>query len=325
MKNAILFFALILFSQRYNAQTFINEDTIGVNNYDCYSAYPICENVEGYFKLGTEENKAVCDLKPVYFSFHTQANASNELAVKIYFSDVVLYGPFAYEGIDNCHLIASNLAPNVKKYEVDAVNHYLYFDVSPGFYILEIVPKQCNSEFKVETINSGTFNCETNTANCQNCITSFSPEPGKYLVSGWVKELGVPPTTLSYTHSQIIVSYEGNATTHQLSPSGKIIDGWQRIEGIIAVPTDATDIHLTLSATANSAVFDDIRFYPFDGSMMSYVYDPITLKLVAELDERNYATFYEYDEEGKLIRVKKETEKGIMTIQENRDNITKKQ
>jgi hypothetical protein len=44
---------------------------------------------------------------------------------------------------------------------------------------------------------------------------------------------------------------------------------------------------------------------------------------MAELDERNYATFYEYDEEGKLIRVKKETEKGVMTIQENRDNIKK--
>jgi hypothetical protein len=46
---------------------------------------------------------------------------------------------------------------------------------------------------------------------------------------------------------------------------------------------------------------------------------------VAELDERNYATLYEYDEEGKLIRVKKETEKGIMTIKENKNNTTKRQ
>jgi hypothetical protein len=44
---------------------------------------------------------------------------------------------------------------------------------------------------------------------------------------------------------------------------------------------------------------------------------------MAELDERNYAKLYEYDEEGKLIRVKKETEKGIMTIQENRENSSK--
>ncbi len=38
--------------------------------------------------------------------------------------------------------------------------------------------------------------------------------------------------------------------------------------------------------------------------MKSYVYDPINLRLVAELDANNYATFYEYDAEGGLIRTK---------------------
>jgi hypothetical protein len=54
--------------------------------------------------------------------------------------------------------------------------------------------------------------------------------------------------------------------------------------------------------------------------MKCYVYDPHDLRFVAELDERHYATFYEYDLEGKLVRVKKETERGIMTIQESRSN-----
>lgn len=54
--------------------------------------------------------------------------------------------------------------------------------------------------------------------------------------------------------------------------------------------------------------------------MKSYVYDPVNMRLVAELDERNYAIMYEYDEEGKLVRVKKETAKGIMTIKESRNN-----
>ena len=57
--------------------------------------------------------------------------------------------------------------------------------------------------------------------------------------------------------------------------------------------------------------------------MKSFVYDPINLRLVAELDERHYATYYEYDEQGMLIRVKKETERGIKTIQENRSNTSK--
>jgi len=39
---------------------------------------------------------------------------------------------------------------------------------------------------------------------------------------------------------------------------------------------------------------------------------------MAELDENNFATFYEYDDEGGLVRMKKETERGIMTIKENR-------
>ena len=36
-------------------------------------------------------------------------------------------------------------------------------------------------------------------------------------------------------------------------------------------------------------------------------YDPVTLLLTAELDDNNYATFYEYDQEGNLTRIKKET------------------
>ena len=54
------------------------------------------------------------------------------------------------------------------------------------------------------------------------------------------------------------------------------------------------------------------------------MYDPISLKLTAVLDENNYATFYEYDQEGTLIRTKKETERGVVTISENRQSNQKK-
>jgi hypothetical protein len=52
--------------------------------------------------------------------------------------------------------------------------------------------------------------------------------------------------------------------------------------------------------------------------MKSYVYDPINLRLTAELDANNYASFYEYDDEGTLIRTKVETKEGIKTIKETR-------
>lgn len=56
--------------------------------------------------------------------------------------------------------------------------------------------------------------------------------------------------------------------------------------------------------------------------MKSFVYDPISLRFMAELDENNYATFYEYDDDGTLIRVKKETERGIQTIKETRSSLS---
>jgi hypothetical protein len=46
---------------------------------------------------------------------------------------------------------------------------------------------------------------------------------------------------------------------------------------------------------------------------------------MAEMDENNYETFYEYDQEGSLIRVKKETIEGVVTLQENRNHYYKKQ
>jgi hypothetical protein len=44
---------------------------------------------------------------------------------------------------------------------------------------------------------------------------------------------------------------------------------------------------------------------------------------MAELDENNYATMYEYDDDGTLIRLKKETERGIKTITETRSALLK--
>jgi hypothetical protein len=57
--------------------------------------------------------------------------------------------------------------------------------------------------------------------------------------------------------------------------------------------------------------------------MKSYVYDNSSMRLMADLDANNFATFYEYNDEGVLIRVKKETEKGISTIKETRSSYRK--
>ena len=161
---------------------------------------------------------------------------------------------------------------------------------------------------------------------CVDCLESFAPVPGRrYLVSGWAKEGGAPLTKTAYTYPEITILCPSVAyTSAPFKPAGAIIDGWQRIEGSFTVPPAATDLDIKLDCSGGSdCYFDDIRVLPFDGSMKTFVYDPVSLKLVAELDERNYATLYEYNEEGQLVRVKKETEKGVMTIKENRNNTKK--
>ena len=160
---------------------------------------------------------------------------------------------------------------------------------------------------------------------------SFFPIPGKkYVVSGWVKEAssGQPVT---YTSTISIQFLDGNTPTSlpiTISPTGEIIEGWQLMVGVIEIPEGLADPSLSIELNCNSlngtdCFYDDIRFFPYDANLKSFVYDEKTERLLAELDENNYATFYEYDLEGGLIRVKKETEKGVFTIQETRSNTFK--
>lgn len=151
-------------------------------------------------------------------------------------------------------------------------------------------------------------------------VSNFEIEPGKKMyLSAWVKEAcSVPCTKTTYDKSSIIIqSNLGNTT---LEPTGTIIEGWQKIEGEFTVPALATSASLVFKNINTGGVMyvDDIRIHPFNANMKSYAYDSRTLRLSAELDENNYASFYEYDEEGQLVRVKKETIEGIKTIKESR-------
>ncbi|HLX66436.1 MAG TPA: hypothetical protein VKR41_05560, partial [Puia sp.] len=101
-------------------------------------------------------------------------------------------------------------------------------------------------------------------------------------------------------------------------PTGPLIEGWQRYE-IKFTPASSGSVTINfLNKTANNVYFDDIRVHPFNAEMKSYVYDPVTMRLVAELDDNNYATFFDYDEEGTPVRTKAETQRGIQTIKETR-------
>lgn len=195
---------------------------------------------------------------------------------------------------------------------------YFNFDATYTFASATVISEYCNADVS---------------ENC--CDGSFAPIIGKkYVISAWVKEDESPAKTFENAYLTLVFGFV-NDWQHEgeqrivLGPfyaKGNIIDGWQRVEETFIVPKDVETISVRLNNQGDNdnVFFDDIRIYPFDGNMKSYVYDPQTKRLVAEMDQNNYATLYEYNDEGDMIRIKKETEKGIMTISESRSGSVKK-
>jgi hypothetical protein len=73
-----------------------------------------------------------------------------------------------------------------------------------------------------------------------------------------------------------------------------------------------------LENTSGTTVhFDDLRIHPFLAGMTTTVYDPKTLLPLATHDGYNFTTFYNYDENLNLTRVRVETIEGIKTVSES--------
>lgn len=315
-----LLFVLLTFCVQ--GQTMLNGST-------CGGAIPVCGLNNGLNSINYRESSTSnCFNGTVkqFFQFIpiSSGSVSGALAYTLTYTGTSstpstaykVYGPFeSQNGV--CELIQNFQAPVAGMgANSTGANQPINVTVTANkFYILEITSFNCAGTIGL-TVSKEAFNCAVPELPCSSCIQKFQPMNGKFVLSAWVKE-NVSSGAVSYMNAKIKLTTDLGTTT--ISPSGQIIDGWQRIEYIFTAGS-VGQIQLELLTLSGEAYFDDIRIFPFDGSMMSYVYDPQTFRLMAELDERNYAKIYEYDEEGKLIRVKKETEKGIMTIQENREN-----
>ncbi len=308
----------IIFSQEENIVRKFNTPPTNIN---CFGAFDLCGSHNIEQKVSSKEENRPCHMgrTTLYYFFKSSTDGLSSVGNISTSSESSyhIYGPFD-EFQDGCDRINSL---SLKSDHSEPQNSYeVQVDAQQDkYYLVEVTIYSCdfNINFK---INERILNCEREIG-CENCIPQFNPGKGKYIVSAWVKQEGALPSITSYDYVYIKIYFPSSSLAFDFYPSGQIIDGWQRIEGTFEVNSE--DMILELVSEGGDFYYDDIRIFPYDGSMISYVYDPITLRLVAELDERNYAKIYEYDEEGKLIRVKKETEKGIMTIQENRENSVK--
>jgi hypothetical protein len=157
--------------------------------------------------------------------------------------------------------------------------------------------------------------------------------PGKsYVISGWVS-LGAPGTaaadaaTYAADASQprgLRLRYVTGASP-VFQPSGPVIDGWQRIDGTFTAgetvrfgPPTLDFLSGNGSQIGAPTYFDDIRIFPEDASLETYVYDPKTLRMIAQLDENNFASFFGYAPDGKVELVRRETVRGVLAEREAR-------
>lgn len=158
-------------------------------------------------------------------------------------------------------------------------------------------------------------------------------EEKEYIISVWIKvpgaELQTPRALQSQYNAEnvgvdLIFDLGGGVSQNLfLIPNGVIVDGWQKLEHKFIYPQGAKKLSLGFK---NKSTFylDDIRIFPNEGNMQTYVYDPSTYRLEAILDQNNLATIYKYDDEGKLFQVKKETAEGIKTLQINQSYLQPK-
>ena len=214
--------------------------------------------------------------------------------------------------------------------KVSMVNEFNYttttsVSVVSTSYIFSMTTNLVTSNYKNLTKSASCW-YPTGIRASENMINeTFALTPGKkMLLSAWVREdcgndqAGIPCREFTYTKNQIRLTFIGGGDT-AYSAGGPIIDGWQRYEFEFTPPAGATALDLKfINSGSGNLYVDDIRVHPFNSNMKSYAYDPVNLRLRAELDANNYAVFYEYDEEGILIRKKVETREGIKTINETR-------
>ena len=150
-------------------------------------------------------------------------------------------------------------------------------------------------------------------------------KPNKeYVISAWIKLKDTNGDVKDkHTYNDGLNYLKIGNTT--INPTGPIIDGWQKVEGVFSRATsDRFNIEIYCQNTYQ-VLMDDIRVFPKDGNIQTYVYDPINYRVTEVLDNNNFYTKYEYDEEGNLIILKKETIKGVKTLQESRSNIKSNQ
>ncbi|MBI1222587.1 MAG: hypothetical protein GC180_08295 [Bacteroidetes bacterium] len=147
-------------------------------------------------------------------------------------------------------------------------------------------------------------------------IDRFNPDQTEYVVSFWMKP--------GYDGSSVNFDVANASVTQILPLMAQPIEGWYKKSYKVSFSSSPGGEAIMVFNTNGDVYIDDFRMHPVHAQMKTFTYDKNLLRLTSTLDENNFATFYEYDLEGNLVRVKRETERGVFTISENRKNLRKR-
>ena len=263
--------------------------------------------------------------------YHGRGNANNMQKPWTWTAEITKYSPFNFEienknalGIYSSALygyrnsLATAVANNARYYEIGFDGFENDSTIVVGFQRGHIFCQTTNnSRINPNHAHTGEKSLETSKLSIDiGSRSHLQLQHGKkYIFSCWVRKADC--MTLGNLGDDYFFNY--NYQSHPISKEPKV-ECWQRIEVAFVFDNSANLLELA-PATNGRFYVDDIRIMPADATFKSYVYNPQNYRLIAELDENNFATFYNYDEEGVLVQVKKETEKGIMTVKTTRQHL----
>jgi len=147
--------------------------------------------------------------------------------------------------------------------------------------------------------------CRLSSSLSQLQINNVGPATKGHVIKFWV-DANTLPSPVTVTTSTAL-----NLPVKLVAQAGR----WYLYEAYHTLPV-ATSINYYINWQGTNLNIDDIRVQPAESQMTAYVYDTRSYKVSATLDDQNFATFYQYNGEGKLVRKKLETLKGVMTTEE---------
>lgn len=252
------------------------------------------------------------------------ASAANAKESEIFFESFEEFGVHFNEKFDNSNAGFINTLDNINDFYIPFKNPFMaQLPLNTIYYKLD---EAYTANTKVQVIindaHTGKYalKIKTNSA-IKNTISQgvITPEK-KFIASIWVKAPSSPNANFKIEgNHKTGVSSSSWLPFKAVTPS---INGWVKYE-LVFEPETQTSVPEIRITNANNYLIDDIRIMPNDANMKCYVYDNAKRRLMSELDENHFASFYEYENDGSLVRIKKETERGVLTIQESR-KVTRK-